>query len=287
MAKRKKINTWKELVSFLETLPDVDLACRGQDREYRTNNRRIEMKPKIDRCLSCPDIKYRLRMERALCQRFREHAPTHLSEVERCYLQTRWLQLVVMQHYGAPTRLLDWTKSALVAVYFAVSGSWQMDGYVYGFRRDLLESDIRTAFASDLQKLVWGPHPNDRSFSDPDWDLAPANDLLFEPQRVVQLSPWVATFYSRQAHFPRLVAQQGFFTFASKPDLDHWQFIDGRLGDACFILRIDSAAKAHILRRLNGVGLNGATLFPGPDGIGRSMEGFARAWGLDTKPSQF
>jgi len=287
MAKMKKITTWEELVSFLETLPEVDLACRGQDREYRTNNGSIEMKPKLDRCLSFADIKSRLRMERGLCQRFREHAPIHLSAVERWYLQTRWLVLVVMQHYGAPTRLLDWTKSAWIATYFAVSGSWQMDGYVYGFRRNLLESGIRTVLESELKELVWGPHPSDRGFSDPVWDLARANDVLFEPERVAQLSPWVATFYSRQAHFPRLVTQQGFFTFASKPDMDHWQFIDQSLGDECFILQIASGAKARILRRLNAVGLNGATLFPGPDGVGRSLEGLARAWGLDPKPSQF
>lgn len=44
-------------------------------------------------------------------------------------------KLALMQHYGLPTRILDITTNALVALYFAVSGSNDKDGIVYLFNR--------------------------------------------------------------------------------------------------------------------------------------------------------
>ena len=85
----------------------------------------------------------------------------------------------------------------------------------------------------------------------------------------------------------RLAVQQGLFTFGGKPDLDHWKQINGLLQNDCFVVQIKCHEKLDILRRLNSTGLNGSTLFPGADGIGRSLEGFARAWHLKPRPSQF
>lgn len=55
--------------------------------------------------------------ERRLLTRFRQRSMAYWPAG---YPQNNWEQMFAMQHYGMPTRLLDWSENLLVATYFSL-----------------------------------------------------------------------------------------------------------------------------------------------------------------------
>ena len=90
------------------------------------------LKPKVGRFKFKPGESI-TDIERGMLLDFRDRAIPFLEQEPK----DDWDWLSIAQHYGLPTRLLDWTKNILVAAFFAADEAHDGDSTIYAFYPDL------------------------------------------------------------------------------------------------------------------------------------------------------
>lgn len=110
----RQIKSWQELLSFFEEARGHDIIYRGVTRAH------YELLPKVGRAKAVKEG-WSKEAEIQVLRNFRRLAQPHLEPVPRGDSDSEWM--VIGQHHGLPTRLLDWTTSPLVATFFAVEWS--------------------------------------------------------------------------------------------------------------------------------------------------------------------
>jgi hypothetical protein len=165
----------------------------------------------------------------------------------------------LMQHHSAPTRMLDWTKSPYVAAYFATEQEFEEDGTIW------------IVHAPTIRDAMKRRHKVDGLL--PDEEM---RRLLFAAD-----APPILWITERSTLTSRMVAQQGLFSFCAQVLADHAEVLRSVVEpdhDKHVYSRITIPArlKREFLKRLTAVNITANVLFPGVDGLGRSIAEFVR-----------
>jgi FRG domain len=179
--------------------------------------------------------------EHNLLARFRLSAPTRHATCPPRDDLAGWLTL--MQHFGLPTRLLDWTTSPLVGLYFAVSG---MTGDGPGALWALSPSELNrhSTNGAPATFVLTGPE---------------AQPLLQSAFHLATASP--AEILAVVGHDVdlRMSVQQGAFTIHGSDEP-----IESRPDASSFLAKfvIPPTAKSRLAEELRCLGIRRSVLFP-------------------------
>jgi len=108
--------------SFQEFLDNVDQGQNSSESSlwFRgTGKSSYTLAPSLHRHDSVTDSASLLDYEKKLLTRFKERSVPYLQH----RIDDVWELLFLMQHYGMPTRLLDWTENPFISLFFALSSA--------------------------------------------------------------------------------------------------------------------------------------------------------------------
>lgn len=234
------INPFNSFLEFFNELIDVTKDIKKDDNLlilYRgQKNATWDLLPKIARSdlnFIGPDF---LKKEADLLEEFQRLSRPYVSSE---LMSNQWDLLSFAQHHGLPTRLLDWTTNPLVALYFA-----------FKEKDDLINNRIVWMLAIDKSELA--DCKTKTPFNNP-------KTVAFKPNHITQ----------------RLISQNGWFTthkFVASSNAFVKLNKNKSYKDRLFDFPIKNIARDEILTRLDTLGINELTLFPGLDGLSKYLE---------------
>lgn len=199
-----------------------------------------------------------------------------------------WGRYFLIQHYGGPTRLLDWSDGALIALHFAIRDDRRdnVDRYVYVLDSYWLMDHLRKmtlnhrSARGDWAKFC-RKHPL-RELDPEEWDriYLPSGD----DRRELPIPEFPLVL--ELDHFARRISAQRsrFIVFGRDSSFFETLLADG--DSRLVTIPVDGRAVSDLRVQLRDAGVTESVIYPNLDGLGRELNQLWRERLRETTPSQ-
>lgn len=181
---------------------------------------------------------------------------------------SRWAEYA--QHYGAPTRFLDWSTNPLVALYFACKDQKEKTGRVWLLHAKNYERipiADKTLPNRTRREIIEQIIAGSEDYSYP---------LLYTPYyvdaRMSAQSSYFMVWGAKTEPFEKMFSEEKYCMRLPEQDDGSRSYGTHEREALLFSFLVHADRKQPLLRELDTVGINEKTLFPGLDGIGRYVE---------------
>jgi hypothetical protein len=247
-----------EIIEGLKTAHDQTLWYRGAGRADHKLLPSLYRHPKTTKVIGIAAL------ETQLLMRFRQRSiPFHDRN-----LTDDWDALFFMQHYGVPTRLLDWSENPFVSLFFAVTSA------SYKLTAAGAQKFQSPAALWVLNPVKWNRHSlHHQSFDG--GVLAPGDDALKGYRPVPSYTGMnnhpVAVYGAHNS--PRIVAQRGVFTIFGQntAPMEKIFTTESFPSDSLIKIVLGKTALKHIRRSILEHGITESVVYPDLGGLAKEI----------------
>lgn len=199
-----------------------------------------------------------------------------LSPSDAEAIEDEWASYFLMQHYGAPTRLLDWSDGALISLHFAVSNkssSSDSDSLIYILNpywlMRKLDRHLDRKSALERWRKYWRKRRPKDSDED-DWDRLYLPFGADNPKEPLLNMPKVPLLWDSPHLTRRIAAQRSrFMIFGTDPEI--LAKFEKIRGSQLVSVRIPKSSIAAMRQEVRDAGITESVVFPDLDGLGREL----------------